>query len=77
MTFRRSGRLRFCIPKLPLNTGDFLVSVFVGVHPNEVYDWVSDALAFSVVQSDVYGTGYVLIEGSRALRVSRIVRRSC
>jgi lipopolysaccharide transport system ATP-binding protein len=55
-----SGKLRFCIPKLPLNTGDFLVSVWVGVHPNEPYDWVTEAIAFSVVQSDFYGTGYVL-----------------
>lgn len=56
------GRMRFCIPKLPLNTGDFLVSVSVGVHPNEGYDWVNDALAFSVVQSDFYRTGYILTE---------------
>ena len=55
-----SGKLRFCIPRLPLNPGDFLVSVFVGVHPNEVSDWVGDAVAFSVIQSDFYGTGYVL-----------------
>jgi homopolymeric O-antigen transport system ATP-binding protein len=55
-----SGKLRFCIPKLPLNTGDFLVSVWVGVHPNEPYDWVAEAIAFSVVQSDFYGTGYIL-----------------
>jgi lipopolysaccharide transport system ATP-binding protein len=55
-----SGRLRFCIPRLPLNPGDFLVSVFVGSHPNDVSDWVSDAIAFSVVPSDFYGTGYVL-----------------
>jgi lipopolysaccharide transport system ATP-binding protein len=55
-----SGTLRFCIPQLPLNPGEFLVSVFVGVHPNEVYDWVSDAIAFSVIQSDFYGTGYML-----------------
>ena len=55
-----SGKLRFCIPKLPLNTGDFLVSVWIGVHPNEAYDWVGEAIAFSVVQSDFYGTGYVL-----------------
>ena len=54
------GTLRFCIPRLPLNPGDFLVSVFVGVHPNEVSDWVGDAIAFSVSQSDFYGTGYVL-----------------
>lgn len=55
-----SGKLRFCIPQLPLNTGDFLVSVWVGVHPNEPYDWVAEAIAFSVAQSDFYGTGYVL-----------------
>lgn len=55
-----SGTLRFCIPRLPLNPGDFLVSVYVGDHPNEVSDWVGDAIAFSVIQSDFYGTGYVL-----------------
>jgi lipopolysaccharide transport system ATP-binding protein len=54
------GTLRFCIPRLPLNPGDFLVSVFVGVYPNELYDWVDDAIAFSVIQSDFYGTGYAL-----------------
>jgi len=55
-----SGKLRFCIPRLPLNPGDFLVSVYVGEHPNDVSDWVGDAIAFSVIQSDFYGTGYVL-----------------
>ena len=55
-----SGKLRFCIPGLPLNPGDFLVSVYVGEHPNDVSDWVGDAIAFSVIQSDFYGTGYVL-----------------
>ena len=55
-----SGTLRFCIPRLPLNPGDFLISVFVGVHANEVHDWISDAVAFSVIPSDFYGTGYVL-----------------
>jgi len=55
-----SGTLRFCIPRLPLNPGDFLVSVFVGSHANEVSDWVSDAIAFAVIPSDFYGTGYVL-----------------
>jgi lipopolysaccharide transport system ATP-binding protein len=54
-----TGALRFCIPRLLLNPGDFLVSVFVGAHPGEVYDWVSDAIAFSVIPSDFYGTGYI------------------
>jgi lipopolysaccharide transport system ATP-binding protein len=54
------GKMRFRIPKLPLNTGDYLVGVSIGVHPNEGYDWVNDAIAFSVVQSDFYRTGYIL-----------------
>lgn len=54
------GKIRFCIPKLQLNTGDYLVSVAIGMHPNKLYDQVNDAIAFSVVQSDFYRTGYIL-----------------
>jgi lipopolysaccharide transport system ATP-binding protein len=55
-----AGTVRFCIPRLPLNTGDYRVSVAIGVNPNKLYDQVDDALSFSVVQSDYYRTGYIL-----------------
>ncbi len=55
-----AGTLRFCIPRLLLNTGDYRVSVALGVSPDALYDQVDDALSFTVVQSDYYRTGYVL-----------------
>jgi lipopolysaccharide transport system ATP-binding protein len=54
------GIARFCIPKLPLNTGDYVVSVSIDIDHTKLCDQVNDVLSFSVLQNDFYGTGYIL-----------------
>jgi len=54
------GMVRFCLPNIWLGTGNYLVSISIGTHPNYLYDKVEHAIVFSVEKSDVYGTGYML-----------------
>src|SRR5437016_846506 len=59
----QKGRLRFCLPELPLCPGNYVVNISLIKDDHGVlclYDLVTHALDFSVENSDPNGTGYVL-----------------
>ena len=59
----QKGRLRFCLPELPLCPGNYVVNISLIKDDHGVlclYDLVTHALEFSVENSDPNGTGYVL-----------------
>ncbi len=59
----QKGRLRFCLPELPLCPGNYAVNIALLNDDHGVvrlYDLVPHALEFSVDNSDPNGTGFVL-----------------
>lgn len=57
-----SGIVTFRIPGKSLNPGQFILYPSIAALPNNLLDKVEGAISFSVEQSDIYGTGYVLTQ---------------
>lgn len=54
------GRIAFEILKQQLNPGTYYLTVSIGSHPIVLEDKVESAVSFTIHQSDIYGTGYLL-----------------
>jgi lipopolysaccharide transport system ATP-binding protein len=54
------GKIRFCMPELPLCPGSYTVSLFLVKDDTFLYDRIDCALDFSVEKNDPTGTGFVL-----------------
>ena len=51
-----SGKINFQIPNFPLAPGDYTCNLYSEIN-NEVADWLTDVLEFSVAEKDYYLTG--------------------
>ena len=54
------GVVRFVIDPKQLTPGRYRVTVSVGSHQTQVVDKVENAISFSILPDDIYGTGYLL-----------------
>ena len=54
------GAISFELPARQITPGNYLLTVSIGSHQGVLVDKVEDCIAFSVAQSDIYGTGYLL-----------------
>jgi lipopolysaccharide transport system ATP-binding protein len=52
----QSGVLNFYIDHLPLSPGDYTCNLYCQIN-NEVADWITDVLSFSIAEKDYYNTG--------------------
>lgn len=51
-----SGKISFSVHNFPLAPGNYNCNIYCEIN-NEVADWVTDVLEFSVAEKDYYGTG--------------------
>lgn len=51
-----AGKIRFVIGNLPLAPGEYHCHLFAHIN-NEIADWLTQVLPFTVVERDYYGTG--------------------
>ena len=56
----QKGAVAFEIFNRQLNPGTYYVTVSIGSHPIVLEDKVESAVSFTIHQSDIYGTGYLL-----------------
>jgi len=54
------GKIQFIIKREQINIGNFSVTVSLGDHQGGLVDKVETAIDFSILQYDIYGTGYLL-----------------
>jgi lipopolysaccharide transport system ATP-binding protein len=68
------GQTEFFLPASQLTPGAYYVTPSVGSHPNRLEDMVEAATSFTVLPSDIYGTGYLLTpeDGVLALRMTDV-----
>ena len=48
--------VEFCVKKLPLAPGDYSCNIYCEIN-NEVADWLSSVMPFSISEKDYYNTG--------------------
>lgn len=72
------GEIEFRIQGKQLNPGDYLVTMSVGTHQSRLLDKIENPIGFTVEQSDVYETGYLLTrsDGVATLKVKTEVNES-
>ena len=54
-----AGKINFHIPNFPLAPGDYTCNLYSEIN-NEVADWLTEVLDFSVTEKDYYSTGKVV-----------------
>ena len=54
------GKISFLIPARIFTPGYYMITISLGSHQGALEDKVEQAIAFSIHQSDIYGTGYLL-----------------
>lgn len=62
----KHGEVRFKIKSLPLNTGDYYVTIFAD-EAGKILDWVQRAASFNVLSSDLYASGNMPLQGDLLL----------
>lgn len=62
----KDNRVRFTIPQIMLNTGEYNVNLYAQVN-GEVADWVKDVSCFTVEFDNFYNTGRVIPENQGVL----------
>ena len=70
-----SGEVEFRIECNQLTPGQYILTVSLGSHQGTLADKVEDCIDFSIMQSDIYKTGYLLAkeDGVAALRAEAVV----
>ncbi|MCP9776974.1 MULTISPECIES: ABC transporter ATP-binding protein [unclassified Cyanobium] len=70
-----SGEVEFRIECNQLTPGQYVLTVSLGSHQGTLADKVEDCIDFSIMQSDIYKTGYLLTkeDGVAALRAEAVV----
>ena len=68
----KSGKIEFNVACSQFTPGQYLLTVSLGSHQGALADKIEDCIEFSISQSDIYGTGYLLTkeDGVAALRAS-------
>jgi len=70
------GSVAFDISSRQFNPGNYYVTVSIGSHPVILEDKVENPISFTIHQSDIYGTGY-LLEKSNGVSTIKADARIC
>jgi lipopolysaccharide transport system ATP-binding protein len=56
-----NSKIEFCIKNFPLSPGEYSCNIFCKIN-NEISDWLTEVMHFSVIQKDYYNTGKIITQ---------------